>query len=220
MTGWSVLLAAALAGCCGLQRAVAKGNRDTPEAAFEYLTRSFAEDQTGDQIDSFHWTFAKQQGIDAQKYTLARTLRPGIFSKAAELLGKATLDSVEYARLDTRPDPGAPPRLRNAARVTLTTGRGRGVFILVDEPTWTLFTDDGSFPGHIPDLGTAVKIVDDGVVVELRQALGALPAEGAKIHRVEIHHDWLLFGVESLEGFDELIHEVKATDTKAKETPQ
>ncbi len=218
----AVLLAAvlALAGCCGLQRAEAKGNRDTPEAAFEFVTRAFAEDRTGDQIDSLHWTFQKAQGINAQKYTFARTLRPGIFRRAADLLGQATLDSVEYGRIDTRAEPSLPPRPRDAARVSLTTPRGSGVFILVDEPTWTLYTDDGPFSGHMPELGRTVRVEEDGIVVELRQPLGAPPLEGARILRVEIHHDWLIFGVESLDGFDELLGEVKATEEKAKEAPQ
>ena len=218
----SVLFAAALAlsGCCGMARGEAPGNRDTPEAAFRYITRAFAEDRTGDQFDSLHWTFAKAQGITDYKYRMARSLRPGIFDRAAALLGGATLESVEYARIETRADPASPSRPRNAARVSLATPRGAGVFILVDEPAWTLFTDDGKFPGHIPDLASAVRFEGEEVVVALRRPLGEPPAEGVRILRVEIHHDWLLFGVESLEGFEDLLGEVRAAEEKPKEAPQ
>ena len=211
-TGAAVLLAAAfaLAGCCGLERAVAKGNRDTPEAAFEFVRAAFEEDRTGDQVDSMHWAFKKSQGISDYKYTLARSLRPGVFRKASDLLGRAHLDSVEYGRIESR----------DAARVSVSTAGGSGVFILVDEPTWTLFTDDGPFPGHIADMERAVRIEDDGVVVDLRQPLGAMPKDGARILRVEIHHDWLIFGVESLDGFDDLLGEVKATEAKTREAPR
>lgn len=220
--GAALLLSAALAaaGCCGLQRAVAKGNRDTPEAAFAFVTAAFAEDRTGDQFDSLHWSFVKAQGISAQRYTLARAIRPGVFAKAADILGRATMDGVEYARIETRDGPARPPRPRDAARVSLSTPRGTGVFILVDEPTWTLFTDDEDFTGHFTDLTRAVRFEGEGIAVDLHQPMGALPKEGARILRIEIHHDWLIFGVESLDGFEDLIGEVKATEAKVKEAPQ
>jgi len=219
------LLAAALAaaGCCGLQRAAARGNRDTPEAAFEYVRSAFAEDRTGDQVDSFHVSFKGRQGLSDARYSLARSLRPGLFAKAARVLGAAKMEKVEYAAVyETRKGPEDPPRPRSAARVSLTTPEGSGVFILVDEPIAVLFTDDpelGAAPVNVPDIGRIVRLEGGRLVVEMKAPLDFPPEEGARIRRLEIHHDWLLFDVESLQGFEEFLGEVKAAAEKASEAP-
>jgi hypothetical protein len=207
--GTAVLLAAAaaLGGCCSTAAGDPKGDRDTPERAFDYVRRAFAEDRTEDQFDSLHWAFAKRQGITDLKYRVARRLRPGVFRKAADLLGGATLDAVEYGDL------ADPARPRKAARVRLSTPGGRGVFVLVDEPRWVLVTDDGPFPGRLADMEKVVRIEADALVADLRRPLDDLPAEGSRIHRLVIHHDWLLYDVESLDGFEELMGEVRAAES-------
>lgn len=220
------LLAAALAasGCCGLVRARAVGNRDTPEAAFEYVRSAFEEDRTGDQVDSLHWDFKTRQGISDYKYVLARNLRPGLFEKASRILGAAKLEKAEYARLDTRRGPGDAPRLRDAARVSLSTGEGSGVFILVDEPTWRLVVleKDGRVvtpSGQVDDLGRFVRVLEGQVEVELRRPLGFSTEEAPRILRFEVFHDWLLFDVESLQGFEEFLGQVKETADTTEEPP-
>jgi hypothetical protein len=221
----AALLAAALgtAGCCGLQRAAAPGNRDTPEAAFAYVRAAFEEDRTGDQIDSLHPAFMARQGISGTKYVLARGLRPALFRRAAAVLGAARLDSVEYARIETRRQPGDANRPRDAARVRITTPEGAGVFILVDEPIAFLTTDDADLPPlpiNAPDIGRIVRIEGENLLVELRAPLDYPPKEGAKVRRFEIHHDWLLFDVESLQGFEEFLGQVKETADRAKKEIQ
>jgi hypothetical protein len=222
------LLAAALAatGCCGLTGGRTIGNRDTPEAAFEFVRSAFAEDRTLDQLNSLHWLFQGRQGINSSKYEMARTLRPGLFAKAARVLGAAKLEKVEYAaKYETKKGPEDAPRLREAARVSLTTPEGSGVFILVDEPTWLLVTlEKGGATvvqsGQLTGLDGVVGIRDGQVVAELRRPLDFPPEEAPRILRLEIHHDWLLFDVESLQGFEEFLGEVKATAEKAAEAPE
>ncbi len=223
----AALLAAGLAaaGCCGLQRGSPIGNRDTPEAAFAFVRDAFREDRTGDQVDSLHQRFQERQGISSTRYALARGLRPGLFRKAADLLGAARLVSVEYARIDTRKGPADPPRLKDAAKLRLAVPGGEGVFILVDEPVWTLYTDDeetGPLWDYLPGVDRAVRIEGGKVVVDLHGDLGVLPKDGARVRRIEIHHDWQLFDIESLKGFEEFLGQVKeaADQGRGGEAPQ
>jgi hypothetical protein len=220
------LLAAGLAasGCCGLARARAVGNRDTPEAAFEYVRSAFEEDRTGDQVDSLHWDFKGRQGISDGKYVLARNLRPGLFEKAARILGAAKLEKVEYARLDTRRRPGDAARLRDAARVSLATAEGSGVFILVDEPTWRFVAveKDGRVvtqSGQVDDLGRFVRVREGRIEVDLRRPVDFPMEEAPRVLRFEVFHDWLLFDVESLQGFEEFLGQVKETADRTEEAP-
>ena len=219
----AVLAALAAVGCCGLTRAAARGNRDTPEASFEFVRAAFAEDRTGDQYDSFHPSFRDAQGISQGKYSLARTVSPGLFEKARRLLGSARLEHpVELGRIDTRRDPADPPRTRDAARVVLSTPEGRGVFHLVDEPSWLLATDDEELPsvtGFLGDMERSVRVEGDRLVVEVHAPLDPQfrPLPGSRVRRVEFHHDWLLYGIESLEGFEEFLGEVKAAAERASE---
>jgi hypothetical protein len=208
----AILAATALAaaGCCGLH-GYSHLNRDTPEAAFDFVRAAFAEDRTLDQYDSFHPAFREAQGISAGKYGLARNLRPGLFEKARRIVGEATLESVERG-----PEPfdfGKGPR--GWARVRIRTREGRGVFLLVDEPSWFLSTDDeelGPVRGPVEDVGRSVRVEGSTLVVELRATLPFPPEPGKQVRRLEIHHDWMLYAVEELEGFDEFLGEVRKTE--------
>ncbi len=223
----AVLLPAALAaaGCCGLRGdgTSARFNRDTPEGAFDFVRAAYAEDRTRDQYDSFHKAFRDSQGISEGKYSLAYSLRPGLFEKAKRIIGKATLESIEHG---AEPVEIAPGKSRRWARVTIRTPEGRGVFVLVDEPTWLLVTADddlGALRGSVEDPGRSVRVEGDELVVEYRTKLAFPPEPGKEaVRRFEIHHDWQLYGVEELEGFDEFLGEVRKTDEEAakKGSPQ
>ncbi len=214
----ALLCGAAAAGCCGLVRAApgTRGDRDTPERAFAFVRDAFAEDRTGDQYDSFHPDFREAQGITASRYEMARTLRPGLFEEAADLL--------RDARIAGPPDRGtvatkAGPRA--GARIALEApGGGRGVFVLADEPSLLLVTDDPDLPEvrvSGPELAAAMRVDGGDLVLALRSRLLIPPRSGSTVLRVEIHHDWLLLGIESLEGFGEFLEEVRRTAEESKE---
>jgi hypothetical protein len=213
-----VLLAAALAlaGCCHGKPTgtTAILNRDTPENAFEFVRAAFAEDRPADQFDSFHPEFTAEQGFGINKYLLARSLSPGTFEKARRLLAEARLD-------------GEPEYLRNgdlrAVRLHLRTAEGAGTFILLDRPQWEATLDDPDLPslrGAAGNPDSVVRIEGNRLRVTADLPLDFPPIEGARVHRFTIHHDWLLRHIESLEGFEEFLGEVKATEEKAKEAPK
>lgn len=211
----------AAAGCCGLSRAEpgTRGDRDTPERAFAFVRDAFAEDRTGDQYDSFHPDFREAQGINEGRYETARTLYPGLFEDAAASFRDARIDGpVAPVTAATRLGP------RAAARIALAAPSGdRGVFILVDEPVLVLVTDDPEVPRVTvtrPDLVAGLRLEGDTLVVDLRVKPHTPPLPGSKILRVEIHHDWRLFAIESLEGFGEFLEEVRQAADEAKETKE
>jgi len=211
----AAVLVLGAAGCCGLTRGDSAAlDRDTPERAFDFVRAAFAGDRTGDQYDSFHPDFCETQGLSAGRYAMARSLRPGLFERASVLLGGATLESVAPAGLrDT-----AAGRRRATRVVILTADGGRGEFLLVDEPAWRMASNDGELPvqaGRIADLEEAVRLVDGSLVVGFRAPLGIPPLEGTRIHRVTLHHDWLLYGIERLEGFEEFLEDVGAAADEA-----
>ncbi|HEU4394346.1 MAG TPA: hypothetical protein VFS92_02200, partial [Planctomycetota bacterium] len=114
---------------------------------------------------------------------------------------------------------------RAGARVSLRTGSGAGVFILVDEPTFRLVTTDPEAPvitGAVASVPGAVRLDGDRLRVSLDAVLDLVaPAPGAEVLRFEIHHDWLLYAVERLEGLEEFLGEVKkAADTANGGKPQ
>ena len=216
----ALLLAAACAGCCGLTRSPGlRGmDRDTPERAFEFVRAAFVEDATADQYDSLHPEFAKAQGLDRASYALGGSLSPGIFERTAALLREAAVDSVE--RGGTVNTPAGP---RFAARVSLRTGSGAGVFILVDEPIFRLVTTDPEAPvitGAVASVPGAVRFQGDRLRVSLDAMLDVVsPTPGSEVLRIEIHHDWLLYAVERLEGLEEFLGEVKKAADKAQPAP-
>lgn len=211
----ALLLAAAAAGCCGLTRSAGRRglDRDSPERAFEFVRAAFAEDATADQYESFHPEFVEAQGLDREKYSLGRSLSPGVFERAAALLRGAVLDGpVERGVLQTARGP------RAAARVRLRTPGGAGVFVLVDEPRFRLATTDPEIPevsGAVSSVPGAVRVADGRVQVRLDADLFAVPAGGAEVLRITIHHDWLLHGVERLEGLEEFLGDVRSAAEKA-----
>jgi hypothetical protein len=214
-------LAAGAAGCCGLTRSAGmRGlDRDSPERAFEFVKAAFAEDSTRDQYLSLHPDFRDAQGLDETKYSLARSLSPGLFEKAAALLGGAVLDGPIRRGLAVETPRGP----RAAARVALRTSGGAGVFVLVDEPRFVLVTTDGEAPGPVRSVADAVRLSGDRVRVGLDEPLFLPPPDGAEVLRVTIHHDWLLYGIERLEGFEEFLGEVRDTADRAgptKEAPK
>jgi len=221
MRGLVVALAVAAAGCCSPARLV-KGDRDTPERAFDFVREAFAADSLPDQYDSFHVDFRERHGISYAKYSLARSLRPGLFEDAGRLLGKARLESMEPVA-----PVGTPAGPRLAMRMSLRTADGSaGVFLLVDEPRFLLVTDDVELPrkeGSVSGIDKAVKVKDGALEVVLRVPLGkASPVDGARILRFEVHHDWLLYAVESLEGLEALLDEAAAAaeETRPAEAPK
>jgi hypothetical protein len=206
----AILLPAALAaGCCSAPSGYVRGDRDTPERAFAFVRDAFVQDSVGDQSDSFHPEFMKRQGFTRAEYRLARDLRPGLFAKAGEILAKARLERVEPVLLDGR----------RGARVFLSVPGGAGVFVLVDDPIWEIFPGKEGEPsviGHLPDLGGVVRFEGGTAVVELRRPVDFPPEGPLEVRRVEIHHDWLLFGIESLTGFEEFLGEVKSAAREGK----
>ena len=206
--------ALAAAGCCGLTGVGTSTdhNRDTPEAAFDYVRAAYAEDRTRDQYDSFHKRFREDQGISQGKYSLARNLRPGLFAKARKIVGEAVLESVERGAEPF--DVGAGPR--SWARVRIRTSEGSGVFLLVDEPRLLVVTGDeelGPVTVSLIDLDRSVRVEGNTLIVDIRATLPFPPDTGKEaVRRVEVHHDWRLYAVEELEGFDEFLGEVRKTE--------
>jgi len=183
--------------------------RDTPEEALDFIRAAFASDNLRDQFESLHEAFTGRQGITYTKLALAHDARPGAFAKMTRYLAEARIESVE--RSDSFATAAGP---RRAARVTLSVpGGGRGVFIVVDEPRYLLVTGDGEVPRKTGILGgqeAGVRVRDGQLEASLRVPLGrSAPADGAEVRRLEIHGDWLLYDIESLEGFDEFLGEVK-----------
>jgi hypothetical protein len=190
-------------------------DRDTPERAFEFVRAAFVEDATADQYDSLHPEFTKAQGLDRASYALGRSLSPGIFERTAALLREAALDGpVDRGGMVKTP---AGPRA--GARVSLRTASGAGVFILVDEPTFRLVTTDPEAPvitGAVASVPGAVRLDGDRLRVSMDAVLDLVsPAPGSEVLRFEIHHDWLLYAVERLEGLEEFLGEVKRAADKA-----
>jgi hypothetical protein len=213
-------IAPAVAGCCTPKAppTTARMNRDTPEAALEFFRTAFLADETSDQFDSFHPEFVAEQGLSRGKYELARTLAPGTFEKARRLLGSARLDGEpEYAVLRTEKGE------RAAARLRVATDRGTATFLLVDLPQWEVSLSDPDLPRlHGPAAGfeSSVRAEGDRLKVALDLPLDVPPLPGARVRRFSVHHDWLLWRIEALEGFEEFLGEVRATDEKVKETPR
>jgi hypothetical protein len=208
--------AAALTGCCTPPAVLgmARWTRDTPEEAFAFARAAFALDSGGDQFEFLHPEFVEEQGLSRTRWGLARRLAPGTFRKAAEILEAATLEGVERARLPTRRGE------RDAARVTLRTPAGTGVFVLVDDPRWRLVTDDPESPpltGDVPAGGAdrLVRVEGDALLLGGALPLAFPPAAGSRVLRFEIHHDWRLRGIESLEGFEEFLGEVRSAAAEA-----
>jgi hypothetical protein len=209
-----LLAGGAAAGCC-LTGTSPRLHRDTPQEAFAYVRAAFLEDSTRAEYDSFHPDFTKRQGISESKYALARNLSPDTFREAARILKGAEVRTVEEgAALGTERGP------RAWARVTVHTTEGQGVFLLVDEPLWYLATDDedlGPVTGPAGDVGGAVKVEGDRLHVTFSAPLPFPPKPGARVRRFEVHHDWLLYDVESLTGFEEFLRDVRKTAEKASE---
>ena len=216
-----VLLAAAAAGCCGLQRSAGlRGlDRDTPERAFAFVRAAFVEDSTQDQYDSLHRDFRERHGLTAENYALGRSLSPGIFERTATMLGKAEIDGPVERSLAIR-TPAGP---RAAARLSLRTPEGAGVFVLVDEPLFRLVTTDPDAPvitGSVASIPGAVRVAGDRLEVRLEAVMDVVaPAPGAEVLRIEVHHDWLLYAVERLEGLEEFLGEVKKAADEAGPEP-
>lgn len=224
--GWTrtgpglVLLVVAASGCClGRAESGTRGNRDSPERAFAFVRDAFVDDRTGDQIDSFHQDFREAHGISSSGYSGARTLYPGKFEKMAALLKDARIEGPVERRVGmTRAGP------RAMAVVTLTTSSGgKGVFELVDEPRCRVLSDDPQDPESFappPDMARAARIEGEDLVVNFRTRLYTPPAAGAHIERVEIFHDWLLYEIRSLEGFDEFLQDVRKTAEESRGTKE
>jgi hypothetical protein len=219
MAGRGLLAAALLAasaaagGCCATPGGFVRGDRDTPERAFAFVRDAFVHDSVGDQAESFHRAFLDRQGFSRSQYELARSLRPGLFEKAARLLASAEVRSVEGGVLETRRREEDPPRPRAAARVTVETASGTGVFLLVDEPVLTVFPLAPGEPevrGHPGDLDRILRFEGETAILEARVPADYPPEGPFRVRRVEIHHDWLLWDIESLRGFEELLGEVRA----------
>ncbi len=214
----AALLLPLLAGCCGLTRASDSpvGNRDTPEAAFAYIREAFRSDLTGDQYDSFHNDFREANGLSRAKYGLARSLRPGLFEDAAALLGRAEIEAVTPGA-GLHPTSGGP--LPWAEVVLALPGGGRGTFVLVDEPVLLVVTDDGGLGLPSPivhrTMDREIRIEDGRLVIALDRRLPVPPADGSRVRRIEIHHDWLLYGIRSVEGLDRLLEQVRSTAEEA-----
>lgn len=210
----------ALAGCC-TPAVSAAPRRDSPAAAVDWIRNAFVEDRVGDQFDAFHPDMVEREGLSLTRYSLARDLHPGSFGQVAEELRDAGSPVVEPQErpLETRKGP------RRWARVTMSTRSGSGVFLLVDEPSYLVVTDDDEVPtrrGVLDGGDLGARIREGRLEVSLRVPLGRdAPLDGSGVLRVELKHDWLLFGIERLDGFDELVRQASeaAADGQGERKP-
>jgi hypothetical protein len=213
-------MALATSGCCAPRGVTSLDlNRDTPRNAFEYVQAALDDDRIGDLYDSLHPTFADEQGITAAKMSLAHSTMPGAFRDFAEILRNTSITGIEQGE---RPiDDGGAPRRWARVRLSSDDGRAEGVFILVDRPVVVLLTDDEEVsPTQVTlpmgVLEKTVQVKDGHLFVGLRVPLGEMgPLDGSAVHRVEVRHEWLLYGVESLDGMDELLERVRGMDEEA-----
>jgi hypothetical protein len=170
---------------------------------------AFVEDRIGDQFDSFHPDLVEREGLGRTRYSLARDLKPDLFARVAEQLrdAKAPVIEAQQTAIETSGGP------REWVRVTLATSGGSAVFVLVDEPSYFLLTDDDEVPtrrGVLPGWDRNARLVDGNLEIGLRVPLGRdAPLDGSRVVRLEFFHDWLLFGIERLDGFDELVQQAQ-----------
>ncbi len=209
-TAWALAAAAvATTGCCTtLTRGAAAGlRRDTPEEAVEALRRAFVEEDLGAQYDALHPDFTAREGISEFKYRMAHDRYPEVFRRAAETLAAAGAPALEPGDAPVETSAGPRPWVR----VRLATAGGSGVFVLVDDPGYLLVTDDGDVPekpGSLAAMDRAARVEGGHLVLDARIPLGTVaPRDGAEVRRVELRHRWLLWSIETLEGFDDLVRE-------------
>ena len=204
--GLVVVAAFSASGCCALAQMACdfpvvksppRGNRDTPEAAIDYLIDAFRNRDIDGIYRSFHPDFTTENGsFSEQDFAIAYSHYESDFAADAETMAAATRkipdtagDVVVVELTDAKTGAYLPITLENRPRIQIVT---KNPFV-------------GTIEGAV-DMHALVKLEDGRLTLPQNFPLTSienLSPEAAKalkssdILRIEISDDWLVRGIDA-----------------------